>query len=56
MRRLILCGILATMLCSCTKLYEDMEEERMPRPGYDVEIPIDPPWDGDKDDDNQTGN
>ncbi len=30
---------------SCTKLYEHTENEYIPRPEFDVEIPLDPEWD-----------
>lgn len=55
MRKLLLCTTLVALFSGCAKLSEDMTEERIKRPKFDTEIPINPPWDSIPQPDNQTG-
>lgn len=59
MRKIFKLGLLAllvaTALVGCTKLHEDVEVEHIHRPNYDVDIPINPPWDSIPQPDNPIG-
>lgn len=37
--------LLAAAVTGCVKMYEDVSNEYVARPGYGVEIPVNPPWD-----------
>ena len=49
MRRIIKLSVTAVLVSAtvagCVKLQEDTQTEIIERPKYDVEIPINPPWD-----------
>lgn len=46
--------VLAGMLSGCVKLNEDVAEERIKRPQYDIDVTIDPSWDAEQDSDDLT--
>lgn len=39
---------LAGILSGCVKLNEDVTEERIKRPQYDIDVSIDPSWDAEQ--------
>lgn len=47
--------VVVSILTGCGKLYEEEIEERYPRPNYDVDVPINPPWDSIPQPENPTG-
>lgn len=53
---LVVVSVIGMICTSCVKLYENVDEEYVKRPSYDVEIPIDPPWDDDTSNENNVGN
>lgn len=59
MKRMVITGlsmVAILMACSsCVKMQEEMETEVFERPGYDLEIPVDPAWDSVPPTDNETG-
>lgn len=49
MKRIIKLSVAAVLVSAtvtgCVKLQDDVQTEIIERPRYDVEIPINPPWD-----------
>lgn len=44
----ILAAIISSLLSGCVKLREDVREERIKKPHFDVEVPPPPAWDQDE--------